>query len=262
MTNKDLTQISTWRKQHGLQVNPSKTQAIVVGSPYFISRIDWHLLPQISFDGTHVPYSSKVKNLGIFMDNNLSWGPQLDEVSRKMFASAFSLKRLRNFLPTATKVALAQSLLLPILDYADCCYLNLTEEQLNKLERLQNFSIRFIFGLRKYDHISQFRSQLEWLPIRLRRNSHILFLLYSVLFNPVYPSYLKDRFVFRLKKNDLNLRSSGNLRLSVPTHTTRFYSNSFTVEAVHLWNALPLTIQQAPSLQSFKTLVKQHYLSL
>lgn len=33
-------------------------------------------------------------------------------------------------------------------------------------------------------------------PIRLRRNCHILFHPYSVLFLPLTPAYFKDRFLF------------------------------------------------------------------
>ena len=49
-----------------------------------------------------------------------------------------------------------------------------------KLERLQNLCIRFVFGLRKYDHVPDHRRQLGWLPIRLRHNYHMLTLLYSI----------------------------------------------------------------------------------
>lgn len=113
----------------------------------------------------------------------LSWSPQITEVSSKIFAAAVSLRRLQNFLPTNTNVELAQSLLLPILDYGYVSYLDLIEDQLNKLERLQNLCIRFICGLRKYDHISELSSKLMWLPIRSRRNLHIISHLYSVLFH-------------------------------------------------------------------------------
>lgn len=145
-TNADLLRIRDWSRSYGLTVNPTKTQIIVIGSSRMISKIDWFRLPQVLFDGVPISISNTVKNLGIYIDRQLSWEPQIAEVSRKVFASAASLRRLRNFLPTTTKTALVQSLLLPILDYADACYLDLTEEQLNKLERLQNFCIRFIFG--------------------------------------------------------------------------------------------------------------------
>ena len=74
------------------------------------------------------------------------------------------------------------------------CYLNITEQLLNKLERLQNLCIRYVFGLRKFDHISEFRSRLNWVAIRDRRNLHTLSLLYNILNNPHSPSYLVSRF--------------------------------------------------------------------
>ncbi|KAG7302626.1 hypothetical protein JYU34_012573 [Plutella xylostella] len=259
-TNTDLDYILAWSQNYGLKVNPNKTQVIILGSPRFSSFVDYNALPPIVFDGVHIPWSKQVKNLGVYMDNAMTWKTQLDEVSRKVFASAGSLRRLRNFLPTATKIVLSQSLLLPILDYADSCYPDLTEEQLNKLERLQNVCIRFIFGLRKYDHVSEYRAKLKWLPIRLRRNTHILSLLYSILFNPAYPDYLKERFHFRHESHSRGLRSSQNLRLNIPPHTTKFFSDSFTIQAITLWNDLPLSIRKAPSLASFKRMLKDHFL--
>ncbi|KAG6453237.1 hypothetical protein O3G_MSEX008037 [Manduca sexta] len=260
--NSDLCAISSWSKRFGLRVNPVKTQVIVIGSSRMVSRLDWAALSPIVFDGVTIPFSETVKNLGIIFDRCLSWGPQLTAVSRRLFASAASLKRLRNFLPTATKIALAQTLLLSVFDYADVCYLDLSQIQLDKLERLQNFCIRFIFGLRKYDHISKFRSKLKWLPIRLRRNTHVLSLLYNILFNPSSPHYLKDHFHFLHESHALSLRSSENLKLRTPLHGSAFFDNSFTVQAVRLWNALPLSIRQAPSLNVFKEKVKSHYLSI
>lgn len=37
-------------------------------------------------------------------------------------------------------------------------------------------------------------------------------------------------------------RSSENLSLKIPAHQSSFYGNSFTVQAVRLWNAVPLFI--------------------
>ena len=58
-----------------------------------------------------------------------------------------------NFLPIRTKATLAQTLLLPLLDYDDVCYPDANEEVLDKLDRLQNMCIRFIFALHKFDHV-------------------------------------------------------------------------------------------------------------
>ncbi|CAG9097177.1 unnamed protein product [Plutella xylostella] len=117
--NDNLAIISKWVKSFGLLLNPSKSQAIVLGSSRMLNKIDFATAARIRYDQIDIPYVTSVKNLGVIMDSTLSWIPQVDAVSRKMFASFHSLKRLQYFLPFMTKITLAQSLLLPILDYAD-----------------------------------------------------------------------------------------------------------------------------------------------
>ena len=259
--NYDLDKICAWSRSFGLNVNPQKTQAIIIGSSRIRSRIDFELLPTIIFDGVQVPLSETVRNLGVLFDGTMSWKPHVAEVSRRVFAAYSSLRRLKNFLPTKTKITLAQSLLLPIIDYADTCYPDLSGVLLNKIDRLQNLFIRFIFGLRKFDHISHHRSQLKWLPIRRRRDLHVLSLLYSILFNRYSPVYLKERFVFRSSVLNRSLRISHDLSLDMPPHSTDFYSNSFTIHAVRLWNSLPISIRQASSIHSFKRQLKTYFLN-
>lgn len=42
------------------------------------------------------------------------------------------------------------------------------------------------FGLRKFDHVSEFRN--KWLPIRHRKNTHMNYLLHKYLILPFHPS--------------------------------------------------------------------------
>ena len=164
------------------------------------------------------------------------------------------------FIPVKTKVHLCQTLLLPQLDCGDVCYLNLNEDRLNKLERLQNLCIRYIFGLRKYDHISEFRSRLNWVEIRDRRNLHTLSRLFNVLKNPRSPSYLNSGFT-ALAAHGLGLRSESILNLRISKQSTAFYEYSFTVYAAKLWNKLEPGIRNASSIHAFKSRLKKSYLN-
>ncbi|CAH2109029.1 unnamed protein product [Euphydryas editha] len=221
-------------------------------------------LPSIKLNNTNLMVSASIKNLGLMIDSTMSWAPQVAEVSRKFFATIGCLRRWKHLLPMKTKVTLAHSLLLPLLDYADSSYPDLSEDLLNKYERLQNHCIRFIYGLRKFDHISEFRAKLKWLPIRLRRNLHLLSLLYCILYNPLSPSYLKERFVFLGSNSDLhlNLRSRSDNRLKMFASQSQAYSNSFTMKAAKLWNSLPGKVRHSDSLSTFKKRLYNHYLSL
>ena len=258
--NQDLASIGQWASKMGLLVNPHKSQAIVVGSQRLLSKVNFSDLPNLFLNGSVIPYTSTVKDLGILIDQNLSWQPQVSDVSRRIFSRMHSLKRLQNCIPFKTKVHLCQTLLLPLLDYGDVCYLDLTEDRLNKLERLQNLCIRYVFGLRKYDHITEYRSQLKWVGIRDRRHLHMLTLLFNILHNPHTPTYLSSRFK-DLSAHGLGLRSETLLSFLIPKHTTTFYEKSFSVQAAKFWNKLDSDTRNASSLNVFKSRLKNSYLS-
>ena len=45
---------------------------------------------------------------------------------------------------------------------------NTIKSNVRKLQRVQNFAARIIFGFRKFEHISQGIKSLKWLPIKDR----------------------------------------------------------------------------------------------
>lgn len=258
--NEDLRLIESWTKRFGVNVNPDKCQSIIIGSPRIIGRTPYDRLNPILFANTPIPLYSDVKDLGIHLDNNLNWGTQLSMISRRFYATLHSLNNLKNFLPFKAKLMLSYSLLIPLLDYGDVCCVDMTEEQLSVLERLLNMAIRFIFSLRKFDHISEYRAKLNWLPIRLRRNLRCLCLLYAVLNEPYTPNYLKELFPYLDSQHERTLRSSHNLALSVPTHHSSFISRSFAVKSISLWNDLPVPIRHAANRSLFKKQVFAHFM--
>ena len=261
--NSDLQIISTWSKSFGLSINPTKSQVCVFGNPKQLSKV-LSPLPPIMLDNICLDVSASVNNLGIRMDSTFSWSPHVSELSRKIFCAIGRLRKWKNLLPLKTKILLAHTLLLPILDYADSCYLDVSQQLLGKLERLQNLIIRFIFGLRKHDHVSQYRSQLKWLSIKHRRYLHSLTLLYTILFHPDTPPYLKERFKFlgSETQHSQTLRSRNNNFLEIPLCRTKCYGDSFTVMTVKLWNELPVEVRRSQSVGIFKRRLKQHYLEL
>ena len=259
LLNDDLTAIQSWAETFGLSVNPKKSQAIIISSSRLGSKINWNSVPKILFSGIQIPYHDKVRNLGLTFDSNMTWTSHINELSKRMHFSYRSLKRLQYFLPFKTKIMLAQCLLMPIIDYADVCYLDVTEELTNKLERLQNLAIRFIYGLRKYDHVSQFRAQLNWLPIRFRRDMHILSFLFKILNYQNFPSYLRSRFKI-LPTPARSRRSCVIPMLDFPKSNTKFLQKSFSVYAPLLWNNLPKSIQESQSIISFKSSLKEYFI--
>jgi hypothetical protein len=97
-------------------------------------------------------YSQCVKNLGIIMDNVLSWKNQVAAVSQKVYCNLSKLYKFRRNTPISTLFRLVTTLVLPIIDYCDIFYCDANIEVENKLEKLLNACIRYVYNLRKYDH--------------------------------------------------------------------------------------------------------------
>ena len=215
-------------------------------------------LPPIIFNGTVIPISPCVKDLGLHLDSTLSWQSQVSSVCLRVNGTLRSLYRLRNFLPAKTKTMLRQTLIFPLTDYGDVCYFDLNVVLLDKLDRVLNNCIRYIYNLRKYDHVSSFRAELNWLPIRQRRSLRVLTTLFSLINSPSPPSYLISHFQYLCSTHARSLRSSNNLLLNCPSHTSDFIHSSFHIQAILLWNALPLDIRTATSRYAFKQKLRSY----
>lgn len=110
--NKDLELILQWsNNSFGLHWT---YQVIVIGSSRMQSKIDWNCIPQVRFNGTRTSFFDTAKNLCITINCQLSWRSYIAQISRRIFLSSRSLRKLRNFMPIATR--LAESLFLPVLD--------------------------------------------------------------------------------------------------------------------------------------------------
>nr|XP_026500143.1 uncharacterized protein LOC113403771 [Vanessa tameamea] len=79
--NQELHKICTWSKTCGLLVNPDKSQVIIIGSSKLLTKVDNANLPAIIFNNTPLSLSSSVKNLGLLIDNTLSWTVQVAETN-------------------------------------------------------------------------------------------------------------------------------------------------------------------------------------
>ena len=175
--NADLLAIFNWSSRFGLNLNPIKSQAILLGQQRLLTTIDMSILPNIVINNVTIPYTSSVLNLGLFLDSNLNWETQVKHICRKTFSILYSLRRLKNFLPIPLKQTLVQNLVLPHFDYCDIVYSDLNVNLSQRLQRVHNACIRFIFNARRYDHFNN----LSWLRLNKRCQLHSLTFLFKIL---------------------------------------------------------------------------------
>lgn len=247
---RDAEAISDYATSNGLSLNLSKSKVMILGSTQFVKSIDFHTLPPINVSEVNLPYVSEARNLGVVMMSDLSWRSHVSLVSQKVHYTLYRLKYHRNSLSLELKCKLVTTLVFPIIDYCCLVYHNLTDELDTKLQRLINCCVRFIFDLRRDEHISPFRHRLQWLSVKNRRLYFLGCYMYQVTYLTT-PSYISDRFTrpagYRLPRS-----AAPPSRYHIPSHRTVTYRNSFLLSAVYFWDSLPQTLVISPSLATFK----------
>ena len=75
--------------------------------------------------------------------------------------------------------------------------------------------------------------------------------------NRLAPNYLYDRLDYSVAKHDFNVRNSYRACLYLPK-TNRMFKNSFVCNGSNLWNDIHHVIRDVPTLNTFKTYLKQY----
>ena len=249
--NEDLHNILLWSHQNLLSLNPCKSKSMILASQHITASLRDHPPPHLLLNNTPIPYVTSLKDLGVTLNRNLNWTDHIAAVCKKTFGILHSLNRLRNFLPVEIKTTLIHSLIMPHLDYCDTTLTDLDDILSQRLQRVQNASVRFIFNLKRSDHLSPFFSELGWLRLSHRRLLHSLLLLFKTL-SSGKPPYLAQRFRPLSYFHDKGTRSCENNILSIPRHNSAFLNKSFSLSTVRAWNSLPNTIRNSSSVGVFK----------
>ena len=102
----------------------------------------------------------------------------------------FWISSNRKSLSTTIIKMLINSLVISHLDYALPVWgPPLTQNLVDRL-RLQNWGIRIVYSLRKYDHVPKYRNNLSWLPIK----NHIRYRCLCAMHHYHYSLILKLKF--------------------------------------------------------------------
>ena len=148
------------------------------------------------------------------------------------------------------------------LDYCNGILFGLPDNQIQKLQRVQNAAGRLITRAKKHDHVSPILYQLHWLPIRYRIQFKILSLVFLCI-NDLAPSYLQELLVQYRPSRNLRSQSKSLLVSHSLRINTQFYgARSFQSLAPELWNNIPDKIKTSETIDQLKAALKTHYFML
>ena len=173
-----------------------------------------------------------VRNLGIFIDSDVSMKTHISKIVSSCFAALRRLRSIRRSLSQAVLLSLVTSLIMTRLDYGSAVLAGLPSHLLNRLQSVLNAAARLVYYARKYDHVTHLLRDLHWLRVPERIQFRLAVLAFCCR-NHKAPSYLADSLHWTDEAESRHrLRSGSCPRLIVPrTRLSTIGDRSFRVTA-------------------------------
>nr|CAH7757971.1 unnamed protein product [Callosobruchus chinensis] len=255
--NKDLETIYKFSTEHNLKLNPDKSTVILFAKENILTQLKTEL--KLKINGTALNYGSISKNLGLLVDENLRFKEHVSVLLKKAYTRLRLLYNSKHILNLSLKKKLCECLVLSIFQYAFTVYFPCLDQiTAHRIQKIQNSCCRFIFSIRKYDHVSAKIMELKWLKMNQRFKYNLLTFVHKILCTSI-PSYLREKLIFRENIHEVNIRHYQ--MLTMPLHSTAIFNRSFTYNSILLYNSLPLKYKKL-SVSSFHKEIYSYCYSL
>ena len=208
----------------------------------------------------HFVFSSVVRDLGVTLDQELTFAPHIHLLSRACYYQLRQLRTVARSLTLTASTTLIHAFVTARLDYCCSLYVGLPAARLESLDRVLRTAARLIGRIPKFGHITAFmRDVLHWLPLKQRIVYRIAALAWHCLLG-LAPAYLRELCSPALStRTSRSLRSAEQGVLAVPfSRTSTRQNRAFSVVGPSTWNGLPLALRLFPRIpsQAFYTQLK------
>ena len=178
------------------------------------------------------------------------------QLCKSLFFELRKISHMRAFLNEASLQKLVTSFVISRMDYCNSLLVNLPNDTITKLQRIQNHAARLVLKKAKRDHVTPLFRKLHWLPLQARIDYKICVLCFKCI-NKTAPSYLSD-LLEQYVPSRLLRSGSQNLLKIPPRANKKSTERAFKHCAPYIWNSLPSDIREAKSESQFKNDLKTH----
>ena len=260
--NDDLARISSFSANNSLRINEEKSKFIIFGTKKNLSdlaKVKHIEFAEIIMNGYPIERLLVARNLGVTFDQLMSWENHINKLISNAYYRLKLSYRHSKFLTEDSKLLIVESYILSLFNFASPVLQNLTANLSNKIQKLQNSCIRFIFGLKKYDHVSNFYKKRDILKMEERRNIQSLTLVHNIILKHA-PGYLIDKVTFNEDYHDHDTRERDFIR--VTRARTNFGQNRFFRKFCAFYNDMKRAIgfKSTISKLTFKLKIKHFIL--
>ena len=259
--NTDLALLYEWLCANRLSLNASKTEFIVF-RPLCHKANHERLI--LKLHHSKLFESSKIKYLGLILDNKLSWKWHIAELSKTLSSAVGMLYKIRNFCPLPVLRSLYFSIFNSHLSYGLAVWGNAHRSLICKIKSLQKRAVKCIASSNEvHKHINDMHYNLKMLTVEQQLQVQLSSLMWDYDHDTL-PESLKAHFKRANLVHNYSTRSASKGSLFYgKVNTIKYGIQSFKYQGIKVLNGLknmPI-YQNSPSKPIFLKELKSHLLS-
>ena len=245
--------IFEWASKWQLQINIDKCYCMRLLSKY----LRFSPVPIYTLNGVVISVTNETRDLGIQIDNRLTYSSHISQIIRKANQRVGMLFRGFHSRDVNILRRAFVTYIRPLLEYNSIIWNPTIKKYINPLESVQRRFTKRIPSLHSFPYLERLKL-INLQSLEERRLKFDLIMYYKIL-NNLTPFALTDFFNIRCPMSTLRDCSP---QLCKPTKGSNYIFSSFCVRGIDCWNNLPDSLKHQKSLPSFKSgLLKENLLS-
>lgn len=207
--NEDLSRVNSWLNANKLKLNVAKTKYMVINNRKKSDMDDIC----VSIAGSEIDQVSVYKYLGMMIDNRLNMKAHIEYASKKIAKKVGFLARISRRLPMQHRILLYKSIIAPHFEYCPSVLFTCDENQIAKLQKLQNRAMRVILRCKRSTSIELMADALCLMTVKQRLVFQTMLMVFRIKHQMV-PKCMHRNVSYVRETNGYPLRNANDFRLT------------------------------------------------
>ena len=234
-----IMQLMNWFEANKLTLNTSKTNFIIFRNS---QKTLLNLPDKININGNEIYKTDKIKYLGVFIDEHLTWKHHIIELCNSLRRYFPIFYNIRSLLSLENCRTIYYTNIYSRIKYGIPIYGMANSVDLNALQTLQNKLLKVLLSRTHLFPTNQLHNDLNILKICNIFSQEVLNFVYSQFYN-LLPEIFKDYYVTFSNIHNICTRDH-DIRFIIPKHNSELDASTVKVLGATLWNEFPKRLKK------------------
>ena len=129
-----------------MKINPDKTEILLLCPSALNKEV---IIKGVIFEDQCIRFSNEVKNVGVWLDKNLTLDKHVNQVVSHCYKILEDIGCINRYLQQIHLERLVHAVISSRLDYCNALFMNISKENMRKLQKVQNAAAKLILGKRR-----------------------------------------------------------------------------------------------------------------